>query len=278
MYGFKDRRLVTNVRVAAYLLATLFGLILLLLSETNAVRLTSESAITIGVALVGWVIAIDILFLQVKLSLRHKLEAEAIKDIQEAIKDFANKSAIVVTFNNDFIVKPTPIPRGFWFNKAQEKYQDIATETLKIRRAYGKIYVALESHEIAIIHLEHYYRYITIKIDEIIKKIDDANSKFLNSTGDYSLTEEQYKSAVKVFKNLMSDWSDVSSYLMDFRKILQNELLGSIFQRELLHRKPKKGYGTTLDKVANPKHVAKLVKEREDELLVDSNTTEGESL
>ncbi len=266
MYGFRDKRLVTNVIVAAHLIALLFGLAVALLYVSHLVALKPETAVTIVLALVGWVIAVDFVFLQVRLSRKHQLESKAITDIDKAMREFSQTAAVTVTFNNDFVVKPMTIPRGFWFEEARKKYQNITEETLKIREGFGKIYFALEAHEIAIIHLEHYYRFITIKIDEFIKALDDANTEFLNKTGDYNLTEDVYKEAVKAFDGIQEKWADVAVYLMDFRKILQNELLGKVFKRELQPRQPKKGYGSSLDKIATPAKVKKMVKDRDNQL------------
>lgn len=267
MYGFKDKRLVTNVIVTSHLLALMFGLLVILIYTSKVVHLKPENVVTILLALAGWVVAVDFLFMQVRLSLKHQLETKAIVDIDKAVRKFSEASAVVVTYNNNFVVKPMTLPRGFWFDEARKKHQKIANETMKIREGFDSIYYALETHEIAIIHLEHYYRFITIKIDEFIETVDDANTAFLNATSTYTLTEKQYKEAVKSFDGLQEIWSELTAYLMDLRKIFQNELLGKVFKRELLPRKPKPGHGTTLEKIATPTHVKKLVKEREDRLL-----------
>ena len=41
----------------------------------------------------------------------------------------------------------------------------------------------------AIIHIVHYYRFITIIIYDFIKSLDEANTIFLNQTSNYNLTE-----------------------------------------------------------------------------------------
>lgn len=66
-----------------------------------------------------------------------------------------------------------------------------------------------------------------------------------------------------LYDPILEEWADISCYFLDFRKILQNELLGSIFNRQLAPRKPLEGHGTTLEKVATEDAVAKMVQARD---------------
>ena len=267
MFGYRDKRRVKNVIVMSHLVAFAFASLVYLAYKLNWIPLKPEVAVTIVIAIIGWVLAVDGLFLQARLSLRLKLETEALKDIDKAIRKFSTASAMSVTFNNNFVVKPLNLPTGFWFDAARKKFSDVAEANNHTREGFGEIYFALESHEIAIIHLERFYRYLTIIIGDFIEKIEESNTQFLNATGNYNLTEDQYKEAVKAFDWINQSWADISSYLMDFRKLLQNELLGPVFKRELLPRKPKPGFGTTLDKIATQKTVEKMVKDKDEKAM-----------
>jgi hypothetical protein len=46
------------------------------------------------------------------------------------------------------------------------------------------------------------------------------------------------------------------------RKMLQNNLLGDVFKRELMPRKPLPGFGATLDKVATRQEVQRMMDEK----------------
>ena len=231
---------------------------------TNNV-LKIEQYIAISIGLIGWLIAVIALFLQIRLSLRRKLEAAAIKDLLISMREFSEPSAMAVTFANDFVVKPQSIPTNFWHDKAFEKYDSVAKHTMKIREGYGQVYLALETHEIAIIHLQRYYRFITLRIDDFIQKIDNGNSLLLQAMNEPNFDENAYKLAVKnAFGELMVDWANLSVYFMDFRKLLQTDLLGKVFLRELLPREPYDG-SSTLSQIATEERVTTMVSEREAE-------------
>ena len=135
MFGYKDKKLVTNVLVAAHLIAVLFGLIVGLIYSLHSDALKPETAVTIVIALFGWVIAVDFVFLQIRLSLKYQLETNAIADINKAMREFSEAAAITVTFYNDFVVKLMNIPASFWFDEALKRYNTVAEETQKIREA-----------------------------------------------------------------------------------------------------------------------------------------------
>ena len=136
---------------------------------------------------------------------------------------------------------------------------------MDMRKTFGDLYRALEANEIAIIHLEQYYRYLTIIIGDFIEHADKLSSDFLLAI-EWNMPEDKYIEEVAKFQPLKEEWATIAMYLMDFRKMLQNELLGDVFKRKLEPRKPMPGYGTTLDKVATKKEVQRLMDERDEKI------------
>jgi|GEM_PF-3057683 len=266
MYGYNDKRLVRKTRLATYLVPLLILLIVLLLLLLNTIKLDNTALVAISLSLIGWPLAVDNIFLQINNSLKRKLETDAIKQVDAALVEIGVAFAATVTFSNDFVVQPLEPPQDLWYQAARDKWSHIAEETMKMRDAYGSLYRALEGNEIAIIHLEQYYRYLTIIIGDFIDHSDQINNKFLLATSDYHLSEEVYRREVADFKVLQDEWANVAMYCMDFRKMIQNELLGDVFKRQLLPRKPLPGHGTTLEKVATKVEVQRIIDERNDRL------------
>lgn len=265
MYDYKDKRLITKTRLFNYIipLAILLGFVLCLLLKV--IKVESSVIATVVIALLGWPLAVDNIFLQVNNSLRRKIESEAIREIDGAATKISSAFVSVVTFDNDFVVKPIDIPEDLWYKAAHEKHTSIIEETVTMRKAFGDLYRALEANEIAIIHLECYYRYLTIIIGDFIEHIDKLSSDFLLAI-EWNMSEEKYKEEVTKLRPLKDEWVTIASYLMDFRKMLQNELLGNVFKRQLEPRKPLPGYGTTLDKVATKEEVQRLIDKRNEKI------------
>lgn len=266
MYGYKDIRLIHSIRLTTYLVPLGVLLTILLLLQTDVIQLDASVLVAIMIALIGWPLAVDNIFLQINNSLKRKLETEAVKQIDDALVEIGNTFAATVTFPSDFVVQPLNPPKDLWFQAAEKKRSDIANETMKMREAFGKLYKALEANEIAIIHLEQYYRYLTIIIGDFIEHADDLNSKFSLATTNFNLAEKTYKDEVAKFGLLQAEWATIAVYTMDFRKMIQNELLGDVFKRKLNPRKPLPGHGTTLDKVATTEEVQRLIDEGNEKL------------
>lgn len=266
MYGYKDNRQVTSIRLFTYLIPLAILLMFILTLMLGLVRLDNNTVMTVIIALIGWPIAVDNVFLQINNSLKRKIEADAIEAIDSALIAIREAFSSTVTFTSDFVAKPMEPPENLWHDAAYNKHIEITEATVKMRKAFGKLYTALESYEISIIHLEHYYRYLTITIENFIARIDNMNSKFLLATTDWSLDEDTYKKEVAKFSPLREDWSTIATYSFDLRKMLQNELLGDIFKRELYPRKPLPNHGTTLDKIATKQEVQKMIDSRNEKL------------
>jgi hypothetical protein len=265
MYDYKDKRVVRNVRTLTYgvPLIILLGLILALL---NGLHIETSTLTAILIAILGVPFAVDNIFLQINKSLRRQLEANAVKEINSSIVEIGEAFSIIVTYNSSFVVKPLDIPDRLWYDAAIDKHMKIMSSTLDLRTALGSFYKSLEAHEIAIIHLEPYYRFLTIKIDELIRHIEHITTDFMHATSVIDLTEDQYEQEVTRFKILYNEWGEIAAYMMDFRKMLQNDLLGDIFRRRLDPRKPLPGNGTTLDQVATKEVVQRMIDERNQDL------------
>lgn len=226
------------------------------------VEIESKTMVAILIALIGWPIAVDNIFLQINNSLKRNIEAEAIKQIDNALTGISAALSSAVTYSNDFVVKPLEIPDNLYYEAASKKYFYIAEEISKMRKASGDLYRVLEGNEIAVIHLEQYYRYLTIMIGDYIEHVESLNNSFLMSTSSWKLKEKKYQNEVAKFKPLQEEWATIACYCMDFRKMMQNELLGDIFKRELKPRKPLPDYGKTLKEVATREEVQRLIDER----------------
>lgn len=266
MYGYKKKQSINKTRVFTYLAPFIILFIFILLVLLKYIQIENSAIITLIIALVGWPIAVDNIFLQVNNSLKRKLETEAIKKIDNAMVKISSTFAATVTFTNDFVVQPVEVPDDLWFKAAKNKWSTIAEQTMKMRDAYSELYRELEANEIAIIHLEQYYRYLTIIIGDFIEHADRLNGQFALATTNFSLSEKKYKDEVAKFKPLQEEWANIAMYCMDFRKMIQNALLSDVFKRVLEPRKPLVGYGTTLDKVATKKEVQRLIDERNEKL------------
>jgi hypothetical protein len=266
MYGYKDKRLIKKIRLVTYLIPFGILLVFILLLQTRIIEAETSVIATIVIALVGWPIAVDNIFLQINNSLKRQLEAATIKQIDDALVSISGAFSSAIVFSNDFVVQPMEPPENLWYEAASKKHFYIAEETSKMREAFGKLYRALEANEIVIIHLEQYYRYLTIIIGDYIEHVDELNSKFLLATGDWHLKEKKYKSEVAKFKPLHDEWATIASYCMDFRKMIQNELLGDVFKRDLNPRKPLPGFGQTLKEVATRDEVQRLIDERNEKI------------
>ena len=266
MYGYKDKRLITMVRLMTYLIPVLILLSGMLFLLLHPVEVEPLVLVTIAIALIGWPLAVDNIFLQINNSLKRKLETDTIKQIDGALVNISGTFSSSITFSNDFVGQPMKPLENLWYEAASKKYFYIAEEIVKMRGAFGDLYGALEANEIVIIHLEQYYRYLTIVIGDYIEHVEEINNKFLTATGDWELTKKKYKSEVAKFKALHVEWSNIAAYCMDFRKMIQNELLEDVFKRKLKPRQPLPGHGTTLDKLATKEEVQRLIDERNEKI------------
>ena len=70
---------------------------------------------TVIIALLGWPLAVDNIFLQVNNSLRRKIESDAIREIDNAVTRVSSTFVSVVTFDSDFVAKPIDIPEDLWY-------------------------------------------------------------------------------------------------------------------------------------------------------------------
>lgn len=262
MWGYTTKIGVNPARIRQYILFIVFILAVLFMMYKCPSLIDKQVGFPIITASLGALITLESVRLQTTLALRKKLETKAITEITNALDKFQSASAISVTFNNDFVVIPSTISAGFWAQKANEKYDEIQKHMLDMRKSNG-LYTAIESNELAVINLEQYYRYVTIQIDKFFKQADKLLEEFIYETSRWDLSHEEYKTAVGKFDALRDAWADLAANFIDLRKLLQNEMLGEVFGRKLLRRRPKPGFGTTLDKVATRAYVERLIKEQE---------------
>jgi len=218
--------------------------------------------------IVGWLIAllIAINYLQKnrrdnqiakKEEVKKSLEIDAFSDI--------NKSVISGFFRSLYSIKLFLYrinPTITKFNK-METILEMRKEHEKLIQGLTGFLIAIESHEIVIIQFDHLRKYIQFQIDDVNEKIDNFEQYFNKIEKEKLLSEEEFSEFKENCDEIIEYFTDIQSYLFDYRIILMNSLLGDTFDTKVPMRKPRDPKYKLLTEVANKEEVEKEARERE---------------
>ncbi len=224
-------------------------------------KIETEVLAAFIIALVGWMVGASYLTNRTRVD----LEIEAVKDVRSAMYKLqdAFMTASVKSDSRFIALLPDPLPQYYWHNQGLEKHEDMEKLHLEMLTAYGAFYMAIENHEMALAPLWHYYRYINIDIDKKFDDFRDYNSAFFRAISDLSLTEAQFKRALRIYSPMKTFGTDVAVLLLDFRKAMHNNFFVSIFHKQLKLRKSFDG-SKILQELATKADVARRMREREE--------------
>ena len=225
---------------------------------------------------VGWLIALLIAlnYLQKnrrdnqiakKEELKKSLEIDAFREINKSVTIFSHAiSGISVFFRtlyslNLFLYKKNPAL--FKFDKIKI-IQEMRKEQDDLMQGLSRFLVAIESNEIVVIQFDHLRKYIQFQIDDVNDKIDNFEM-YLNKTEKEKLvSEEGYAEFKENCDEIIEYFTNIQSYLFDYRIVLMNLLLGDTFETKVPMRKPQDPKYKLLTEVAIKEEVEKEALER----------------
>ena len=123
--------------------------------------------------------------------------------------------------------------------------------------------ITIESNEIVVIQFDHLRKYIQFQIDDVNEKIDNFDQYFNKTEREKLVPEEGYSEFKENCDEIIEYFTNIQSYLFDYRILLMNSLLGDTFDTKVLMRKPSDPKYKILTEVAIKEEVEKEARERE---------------
>jgi len=227
--------------------------------------------------IVGWLIAllIAINYLQKnrrdnqiakKEEFKKSLEIDAFREINESVTTFSHAISDISAFYRTlyslklFLFKKNPTI--FKFDKIGI-IQEMRKEHENLTQGLTRFLIAIESNEIAVIQFDHLRKYIQFQIDDVNDKIDNFEKYINKIEKEKLLFEEGYSEFKENCDEIIEYFTNIQSYLFDYRIVLMNSLLGDTFDTKVPMRKPRDPKYKLLTEVAFKEEVEKEARERE---------------
>lgn len=231
--------------------------------------------------IVGWLIAllIAINYLQKnrrdnqiakKEEFKKSLEIDAFREINKSITTFSQIISDISGYFrclysiNIFLYRKNP--KIAKFNK-MEIILEVRKKHENLIQGLTGFLIAIESNEIAIIQFDHLRKYIQFQIDDVNDKIDNFEKYFNKIEKEILLSEEGYSEFKENCDEIIEYFTNIQSYLFDYRIVLMNSLLGDTFDVKVPMRKPRDSKYKLLTEVAVKEEVEKEAKKRENRYL-----------
>jgi len=226
---------------------------------------------------VGWLIALLIAlnYLQKnrrdnqiakKEELKKSLEIDAFREINKSVTTFCDAiSDISVYFRSLYSI------RLFLYrsNPTIGKFDKIEI-ILELRKKHENLIqgltrflITIESNEIVVVQFDHLRKYIQFQIDDVNEKVNNFEQYFNKIEKEKLLSEEEFSEFKENCDEIIEYFTNIQSYLFDYRIILMNSLLGDTFDTKVPMRKPRDPKYKLLTEVANKEEVEKEARERE---------------
>jgi tetrahydromethanopterin S-methyltransferase subunit B len=227
--------------------------------------------------IVGWLIAllIAINYLQKnrrdnqiakKEEFKKSLEIDAFREINKSLSAFSHAISDISGYFrylysiNLFLYRINPTIAKF--NK-MEIILEIRKKHENLIQGLTRFLITIESNEIVVIQFDHLRKYIQFQIDDVNEKIDNFE-QYLNKTEREKLiSEEGYSEFKENCDEIIEYFTNIQSYLFDYRILLMNSLLGDTFDTKVPMRKPRDPKYKLLTEVATKEEVEKEAKIRE---------------
>jgi len=230
--------------------------------------LSLKDFINYSAIFIGWLVALSLVWIRLRESVKKSLEIDAFKEINKTITNFYGVlSKILVSY----LGMPSDLklhmeyPDTFKFD-LKEINLNIDKNKIELLEGLKDFVYAIEAYEIAIIKFDHLRKYIQLKVDDIVELLKDFQNFLLNTDISELKTNknQQFKERSKKINN---ELDDIAAYLFDYRIELMNYFLGDIFHTKVPHRKPLDPKHKILTEVAIKEEVEKEVKRREKRVL-----------
>lgn len=247
--------------------------------------LSIENSIIVFTTTLGWLIALLIAVINLvwakrdnqkvkNYEIKKKLEITAIKEINEGIDNLSDKlskaSVLFLMLPGNLKLNITN-PRLFRFDPIKIT-QEILMYRTELYRGSTSFILAIEANEIAVVEYDYFRKYISFKMEDLQKLIDDFVSLF--PIGKLQLIKEPqgFSEFEKRCREINELGAIIQSYLSDYRIILMNDLLEEIFNKSVPHRKPLDDRYKLLTEVALKKDVEREENRRTLESIKSNHT------
>lgn len=210
--------------------------------HTNEVQLLA-AIITGVITLITAFIAVKTAFKQITKQFENQVINEGWKDFQSKLFNFStalsNYDATIQWLTYFIKNQYNPLVNGNNLSKhRQEKWNDVINSYADLQKAYIEFLRSYETHEIIFISLKKmHYEFI----EEYKKRVDGKHMGLLEKIfpemygTTNNLTEKQL---VKIINDYWNQSSEISAFLDDFRRELQNVTVGKVLNKKVPKRIP----------------------------------------
>jgi len=210
--------------------------------HTNEVQLLAAT-ITSVITLVAAFIAVRTAFKQITKQFENKVIFEGWTDFQDKLFSFSkalsNYDTKIQWLTYFIKSQNNPLVNGGNVAKHRsDKWNEVIGEYAELLKAYVEFLRSYETHEIIFISLKKMHHEF---IKEYRKRVDDKQIKLLEEIFPemYGMTNSlSEKQLIKAVKDYWMDSSEISAFLDDFRRELQNVTVGRILNRAVPKRVP----------------------------------------
>jgi hypothetical protein len=229
-------------------------------------------------ATIGWLVALFIAINYLKKNrkdnqiakkeeLRKNLEIDAFREINKSITVFSNAISSVSSFYRALyslkIFMFRKNPTIFKFDRIKI-FQEMRSENNILMQGLLKFLSAIESNEIVVIQFDYLRKYIQFQLDDVNDKINNFESYFNKIEEKNLISEDGYIEFKEKCDEIIEQFTNIQSYLFDYRIILMNSLLSDIFDAKVPMRTPNDKKYKLLTEVAIKEEVEKEATKREE--------------
>jgi hypothetical protein len=194
---------------------------------------------------------------------RRRLEIEAFREVNTAITSFSRDVGLI------------SVAYWTWPSKLElsKKFPEISTFTprdidlgvsehiIKLGKGEVDFVTAIEANEIVIIEFQHLRLFIHLRNEDLSRILDDFRSYIMERPPIYFTSDEGISDFRSRCKSVNDKFTEMISYLHDYRVVLMNYLLGNLFETEVPMRKPRDPKYKLLTEVAKKEEVEREIEE-----------------
>jgi len=260
-----------------YIIISIYLLFISILMITDVISISNF--INNLALLVGWIVVLYVALVQLQKNrednqiakreeIKKSLEISAFREINKARHEFSD---IISSISVSYLKLPSDLakhfkdPKVFKFNKL-EIMMKIRSQVVNLSGALLNFISTIETNEIALISYHYYRLFITFRVEDIEKKIDNFQKYFENIKKEELLVKEIFLKFEEYCNEIDEDLWNIGCWLHDYRIELMNSMLGDIFESKVPVRKVKDPKYKTLIELATKEKVEKELKERESKI------------
>lgn len=217
---------------------------------TSWIKALSQNEVDIMVAVIGGMTAVIAAFVgvwvafdQIKKQFEHKVIHAAWQDFQEKLFEFSSsltEFGSKVSWLTYFIENQNNplVNGGDLVRHRTHKWNELNDSHQKLMQSFVRLLQSFETHEVVFLSLKKMKRVFNeeCEVISVEKYMDFTEAIFPEFYG-----QSQTKTLIEMQEHITSLWKktiDISTYLDDFRRELQNETVGKILKRRLEKRQP----------------------------------------